>query len=76
MAAMDQRISVIGLGYVDLPVATTFARPGNPVVAFDIDARRIGGRTLTLEPVSLSGAGYAPSPKHPFPLAAGQEGRS
>ena len=40
MAAIDQRISVIGLGYVDLPVATTFARSGNPVVAFDINARR------------------------------------
>ena len=32
-------------------MATTFARPGNPVVAFEIDARRIAGRTPTLEPV-------------------------
>ncbi len=39
---MDRRISVIGLGYVGLPVAATFARAGHPVVAFDIDARRIG----------------------------------
>ena len=31
---MDRRISVIGLGYVGLPVATT-----GGVVAFDIDAR-------------------------------------
>ena len=38
---MNRRISVIGLGYVGLPVATTFARAGHPVVAFDIDARRI-----------------------------------
>jgi len=58
MAAMDQRISVIGLGYVDLPVATTFARSGNPVVAFDIDAR--------LGRVSLSGAVYCPVAKTPI----------
>ena len=38
---MNRRISVIGLGYVGLPVATTFARAGMPVVSFDIDARRI-----------------------------------
>jgi UDP-N-acetyl-D-galactosamine dehydrogenase len=38
---MNRRISVIGLGYVGLPVATTFARTGVPVVAFDIDPRRI-----------------------------------
>ena len=38
---MNRRISVIGLGYVGLPVATTFARTGAPVVAFDIDQRRI-----------------------------------
>ena len=39
--SMVRRISVIGLGYVGLPVATTFARTGMPVVCFDIDARRI-----------------------------------
>ena len=38
---MMRRISVIGLGYVGLPVATTFARSGAQVVAFDIDAHRI-----------------------------------
>jgi UDP-N-acetyl-D-glucosamine/UDP-N-acetyl-D-galactosamine dehydrogenase len=38
---VNRRISVIGLGYVGLPVATTFARTGAPVVAFDIDQRRI-----------------------------------
>jgi UDP-N-acetyl-D-galactosamine dehydrogenase len=38
---MNRRISVIGLGYVGLPVAATFARAGKTVVAFDIDARRI-----------------------------------
>ncbi|MBS0547618.1 MAG: nucleotide sugar dehydrogenase [Proteobacteria bacterium] len=38
---MNRRISVMGLGYVGLPVATTFARAGHQVVAFDIDLRRI-----------------------------------
>jgi UDP-N-acetyl-D-glucosamine/UDP-N-acetyl-D-galactosamine dehydrogenase len=38
---MDRRISVAGLGYVGLPVATTFARSGVSVVAFDIDSRRV-----------------------------------
>ncbi|WP_428663357.1 nucleotide sugar dehydrogenase [Reyranella sp.] len=42
---MNRRISVIGLGYVGLPVATTFAGMGTTVVAFDIDARRVAELT-------------------------------
>lgn len=38
----NRRISVIGLGYVGLPVAVSFAMHG-PVVAFDISTPRIGG---------------------------------
>ena len=38
---VSRRLSVIGLGYVGLPVAATFARLGQSVVAFDIDKRRI-----------------------------------
>jgi UDP-N-acetyl-D-galactosamine dehydrogenase len=38
---MDRRLSVIGLGYVGLPVAAAFANSGVRVVAFDIDQRRI-----------------------------------
>jgi UDP-N-acetyl-D-galactosamine dehydrogenase len=34
-------IAVIGLGYVGLPVAVSFARSGVPVIAFDVDAKRI-----------------------------------
>jgi len=42
MVGRPQRhISVIGLGYVGLPVATTFAKAGLSVVAFDIDQRRV-----------------------------------
>ncbi len=37
----NRRISVIGLGYVGLPVAIAFAREGTPIVAFDIDETRI-----------------------------------
>jgi UDP-N-acetyl-D-galactosamine dehydrogenase len=56
---MDRRISVAGLGYVGLPVATTFARLGSPVVAFDIDARRVAelsqghDRTGEVDPAAL-----------------------
>lgn len=38
----DRRISVIGLGYVGLPVAVAFGRLG-PVVAFDISHPRVDG---------------------------------
>jgi len=34
-------ISVIGLGYVGLPVAIAFARSGTPVVGFDANSQRI-----------------------------------
>src|ERR1044071_9235840 len=60
---MDRRISVAGLGYVGLPVATTFARSGVPVVAFDIDARRVSelsqghDRTGEVDPASLRAQG-------------------
>ena len=56
---MVRCISVIGLGYVGLPVATTFARAGVSVVGFDIDARRIielsngQDRTGEVEPHTL-----------------------
>ncbi len=39
--AHGRKIAVIGLGYVGLPVAATFARAGFSVVGFDIDATRI-----------------------------------
>jgi UDP-N-acetyl-D-galactosamine dehydrogenase len=55
----QRHISVIGLGYVGLPVATTFAKAGVPVVAFDIDQRRVGelvkgrDRTGEIQPSDL-----------------------
>lgn len=36
-----RKISVIGLGYVGLPVAVAFARAGFSVTGFDIDAERV-----------------------------------
>lgn len=36
-----RKISVIGLGYVGLPVAVAFARAGQKVIAFDINTARI-----------------------------------
>ncbi len=62
---MNRRIAVIGLGYVGLPVAVAFARTGQPVVAFDIDARRIKelrqghDRTGEVDAASLKAKGLA-----------------
>ncbi|WP_334358885.1 MULTISPECIES: nucleotide sugar dehydrogenase [unclassified Bradyrhizobium] len=39
--AHGRSIAVIGLGYVGLPVAVSFARTRVPVVGFDVDATRI-----------------------------------
>ena len=36
-----RKIAVIGLGYVGLPVAVSFARSGTLVVGFDIDEGRV-----------------------------------
>jgi len=58
-----RRISVIGLGYVGLPVAVAFGRAGASVTAFDIDANRIAelraghDRTGEVEPEKLADAG-------------------
>ena len=54
-----RKIAVIGLGYVGLPVAAAFARAGNPVVGFDVDAARVKelndgfDRTCEVEPEDL-----------------------
>src|SRR5471032_216612 len=60
---MNRRILVIGLGYVGLPVAATFARAGQAVIAFDIDSRRISelidghDRTGEVEAAALKAPG-------------------
>ncbi len=35
------RVCVVGLGYVGLPLAETFARGGYPVLGFDVDAAKV-----------------------------------
>lgn len=58
---MTERIAVVGLGYVGLPVALAFARKFDGVVGYDIDVRRIeelnGGydRTNEVEDGNLVG---------------------
>src|SRR5262245_16271799 len=37
-----RKITVVGLGYVGLPVAVAFARSGAHVIGFDVDPERIG----------------------------------
>src|SRR6056297_2406066 len=38
---MQERIAVVGLGYVGLPVALSFAREFSHVTGFDIDVERV-----------------------------------
>ena len=40
-----RKIAIIGLGYVGLPVAVSFARSGVPVIGYDVDLRRIAELT-------------------------------
>ena len=56
-----ERIAVIGLGYVGLPVAVGMARAHGDVVGFDIDARpdRGAARRARTRPAS-SGARSSP----------------
>ena len=66
-----RKISVIGLGYVGLPAAAAFARSAVPVIAYDIDARRIAelsrghDRTGEVDSADLKAAGlrFSASPK-------------
>ncbi|WP_158047597.1 nucleotide sugar dehydrogenase [Skermanella pratensis] len=37
----DHAVSIVGLGYVGLPIAVAFGRNGHRVIGFDIDSRRI-----------------------------------
>src|SRR5215471_15884856 len=41
IAARSLRVAVIGLGYVGLPLATTFAEAGLHVTGIDIDQRKV-----------------------------------
>jgi UDP-N-acetyl-D-galactosamine dehydrogenase len=63
--AHGRKIAVIGLGYVGLPVAVSFARSGVTVTGFDIDADRIAqlragmDRTREVEAAALSTRGLS-----------------
>jgi len=60
-AQKEQKIAVVGLGYVGLPLAVEFARQ-YPVVGFDINEKRIAelkrgeDHTLEVEPEKLAAA--------------------
>ena len=41
LAARTARVAVVGLGYVGLPLAETFAWGGYPVIGFDIDSDKV-----------------------------------
>ena len=73
--AQRRKIAVIGLGYVGLPVAVSFAQAGYPVIGFDTDARRIAelrsghDRTREVEPADLALPSLSLA-SEPEPLAA------
>jgi UDP-N-acetyl-D-galactosamine dehydrogenase len=70
LKARKDRIAVVGLGYVGLPLAVYLSRPFS-VVGYDLDQRRIrelqsgADRTLEVPPEQLAGAGieYTSDPK-------------
>ena len=59
---ITERIAVIGLGYVGLPVAVAFARQAERVTGFDISASRVAAlrhgedRTGEVAPEELAGS--------------------
>ncbi|GMG81086.1 nucleotide sugar dehydrogenase [Paralimibaculum aggregatum] len=62
MAGTQERVAVVGLGYVGLPVALAFARAAGGAVGFDVSARRIAelraGHDATgeIDPETLAGS--------------------
>ena len=54
---MSERIAVIGLGYVGLPVAMAFADAFPGTVGFDIDAKILGCTSEGPGPISVLGVG-------------------
>lgn len=59
---MKRHISVVGLGYVGLPVATGFGRAGYRVLGFDIDERRIAELSAGLDRTGEIDAGALSAP--------------
>jgi UDP-N-acetyl-D-galactosamine dehydrogenase len=68
---MDERIAVIGLGYVGLPVALAFARRYPRTVGFDVNPRRVedlrhgvdGSRQVSRETLQASSLELTASPE-------------
>ena len=43
MAHEEQKVAIIGLGYVGLPLAPAFVDAGHQVLGIDIDSEKISG---------------------------------
>ena len=50
LSSRTARVVVVGLGYVGLPLAETFAWGGYPVIGFDIDADIHNKLLITVAP--------------------------
>jgi UDP-N-acetyl-D-glucosamine dehydrogenase len=65
-------VGIIGLGYVGLPLAATFAEAGFAVIGFDIDASKVeqlrkGHSYIRHVPAARLGAFLQPTPPHAGP---------
>ncbi|MEE2780196.1 MAG: nucleotide sugar dehydrogenase [Myxococcota bacterium] len=59
---MSERMAIIGLGYVGLPVAVAFARQGFTVVGYDLDTDRVASLKRGVDPTGeVSGEALAGS---------------
>ena len=65
--ARTAKVAVLGLGYVGLPLAETFAWGGYPVIGFDIDSDKVA----RLRKGKATSATSAPTASPSWPTAAG-----
>ncbi len=67
----DARVGIIGQGYVGLPLALLFSEAGFPVVAFDVDAKKVEALNAGRSYIAHVGADrVAAAVARPVPLQA------
>ena len=55
LTARQERLSVIGLGYVGMPIAVEFAKRGIEVIGFDLDSEKIKKYQSGIDPTNEVG---------------------
>jgi len=51
----DKKLSVVGLGYVGMPIAVAFAKKGIDVIGFDLNSDKIGRYKAGIDPTKEVG---------------------